>query len=429
MKKLLLILLCLPLLFSCVDNKEKKEKQEKNTQAYWQMTLEVMVVDLLKELSNNSTDADFNSAIESATDIKDNNAQNKKGFLTLFGEEYEKLSPSKGMAALFISKLKDKIKITTNNQDVIVELEKEVEDAISRSLNILRSRIDRFGLYKQSNIQRIQGTARILIELSRIKDSERLRKLLQSTGNLEFWETYEYTELFQSLQSVNTYLRETSVIAEEETLTVDSTANSLSSEEWAADNPLYALLYPNADQTTGQLNTGPVVGFCAVKDTTALNVYLKDDAIRKFFPRDVKFAYTVKPYDASGKFVQLVALRITNRNGKPAMEGDVVTDANEQINEYSQWEISMSMNEEGAQKWKKLTKDNIGKSVAIVLDGYVYSYPTVQAEIVGGRSQITGDFTQNEAKDLANTLKSGKLSAPVRIIIEEAIIESSLVEE
>jgi len=173
---------------------------------------------------------------------------------------------------------------------------------------------------------------------------------------------------------------------EADTLTADSSV-SRSFEEFATENPLYALLYPNVDQQTSQLNTGPVVGFCAVKDTSALNVYLKDDAIRKFFPVDVKFAYTVKPYDPDGKFVQLVALRITNRDGKAAMEGDVVTDATQAFGQFaSTAEVSMTMNAEGAKQWKRLTAENIGKSVAIVLDGYVYSYPTVQAEIAGGQA-------------------------------------------
>ena len=176
------------------------------------------------------------------------------------------------------------------------------------------------------------------------------------------------------------------------------------------------MLYPNVNQQTGQLNEGPVVGICAIKDTAALNNYLKDDAIRKFFPVDVRFSYTVKPYDPDGKFVQLVALR-SDRDGKSAMEGDVVTDAVQSFGQFaSSAEVSMEMNSEGAKQWKRLTAENIGKSVAIVLDGYVYSYPTVQSEISGGRSSITGNFTVNEAKDFVNILKSGKLPAPARII-------------
>ncbi len=430
------------------------------------VTLEVMVIDVVKALSNNSKDSVFNVAIANTLKAQ---ANSQNDFVTLFGQEYEKLAPAAntGLSAIFSTPdLRDKVQFSSTNQEVITVLKIEVEDAISRSFNILRSRIDRFGV-TQPNIQRLETAGRILVELPGIKDPERARKLLQSTAQLEFWETYEYSEVFQGLESANTYLRETTEVTtideevitenttettesatdllaelEETTDTIDETTKLLaeieadtltadssvsrSFEEFATENPLYALLYPNVDQQTSQLNTGPVVGFCAVKDTSALNVYLKDEAIRKFFPVDVKFAYTVKPYDPDGKFVQLVALRITNRDGKAAMEGDVVTDATQAFGQFaSTAEVSMTMNAEGAKQWKRLTAENIGKSVAIVLDGYVYSYPTVQAEIAGGRSQITGNFTVNEAKDLANILKSGKLPAPARII-EEAIVGPSL---
>ena len=422
------------------------------------VTLEVMVVDVLKALSNNSSDELFNSSIQNALKAQENSQDD---FVTLFGIEYEKLSPNNGLAVIFTSQLKDKVKINATNNQVIDVLKLEVEDAISRSFNILRSRIDRFGV-TQPNIQRLETAGRILVELPGIKDPERARKLLQSTAQLEFWETYEYSELFQSLENVNTYLRETSVVdsteilennedsnidsaesnedisdlidddnlladLETDSLSADS-ADQLSFEEFAQNNPLYAVLYPNVNQQN-QIQPGPVVGFCAVKDTSELNNYLNDPAVMKFFPVDVKFAYTVKPYDTEERFIQLVALRVTNRDGKAAMDGDVVTDASQAFGQYnSSAEVSMSMNQEGAKQWKRLTAENIGKSIAIVLDGFVYSYPTVQSEISGGRSSISGDFSVNEAKDLANILKSGKLPAPARII-EEAIVGPSLGEE
>jgi SecD/SecF fusion protein len=425
------------------------------------VTLEVMVVDVVKALSNQNKDETFNAAIANTLSAQEDSQDD---FVTIFGREYEKLAPAAntGLSALFSTPdLRDKVQFSSTNLEVIEVLKLEVEDAIARSFNILRSRIDRFGV-TQPNIQRLETAGRILVELPGIKDPERARKLLQSTAQLEFWETYEYNELFQALESANAFLRETAqavtveedsvkvettqveeVVEQEDTtqditsdllaeieadtLAADSAANNLSFEEFASENPLYALLYPNVDQQN-QLNEGPVVGFCAVKDTAALNVYLKDDAIRKFLPVDVKFAYTVKPYDPDGKFVQLVALK-SDRNGKSAMEGDVVTDAVQVFGQFaSSAEVSMEMNAEGAKQWKRLTAENIKKSVAIVLDGYVYSYPTVQAEIAGGRSSITGNFTVNEAKDLANILKSGKLPAPARII-EEAIVGPSLGEE
>ncbi|MFL2574000.1 MAG: protein translocase subunit SecDF [Flavobacteriales bacterium] len=422
------------------------------------VTLEVMVVDVLKALSNNSSDELFNTSIKNALKAQENSQDD---FVTLFGIEYEKLSPNNGLAVIFTSQLKDKVKINATNNQVIDVLKLEVEDAISRSFNILRSRIDRFGV-TQPNIQRLETAGRILVELPGIKDPERARKLLQSTAQLEFWETYEYSELFQSLENVNTYLRETNVVDSTEILennedsnieTVESneeisdlidddnlladletdslsadSADQLSFEEFAQNNPLYAVLYPNVNQQN-QIQPGPVVGFCAVKDTSELNNYLNDPAVMKFFPVDVKFAYTVKPYDTEERFIQLVALRVTNRDGNAAMDGDVVTDASQAFGQYnSSAEVSMSMNQEGAKQWKRLTAENIGKSIAIVLDGFVYSYPTVQSEISGGRSSISGDFSVNEAKDLANILKSGKLPAPARII-EEAIVGPSLGEE
>ncbi len=424
------------------------------------VTLEVMVVDVLKALSNNSTDEFFNTSISNAIKAQEDSQDD---FVTLFGSEYEKLSPNNGLAVIFTSQLKDKVKINASNSEVIEVLKLEVEDAIARSFNILRSRIDRFGV-TQPNIQRLETAGRILVELPGIKDPERARKLLQSTAQLEFWETYEYSELFQSLENVNTYLRDNNAVDSinnnvtdssdkspqeltieeddisdlidednlladlgEDSLSTDS-AEQLSFEEFAQNNPLYALLYPNVNQQN-QIQQGPVVGFCAVKDTSALSSYLNDPAVMKFFPVDVKFAYTVKPYDTEERFIQLVALRVTNRDGKAAMEGDVVTDASQAFGQYnSSAEVSMSMNQEGAKQWKRLTAENIGKSIAIVLDGFVYSFPTVQSEISGGRSSISGDFSVNEAKDLANILKSGKLPAPARII-EEAIVGPSLGEE
>ena len=433
------------------------------------VTLEVSVIDVIKALSNNSKDVVFNQAIANALEMQKNSQED---FVTLFATSYEVLAPAtgKGLAAIFSTPdLRDKIQFSSTNKDVIKVVRAEVEDAINRSFNILRSRIDRFGV-TQPNIQKLETSGRILVELPGIKEPERARKLLQSTAKLEFWETFEYSELLQSMEDANKYLREqielndtikqeieevlsslddTQDIEEGEIVETeeDTGANSLLSkiegdsaiadtssdqltfEEFAAENPLYAVLYPNVDQQNGQVNPGPVVGYCAVKDTSKLNDYLADPEVMKHFPLDVRFAYTVKPSDQDGKFMQLIGLKVTGRDGKASLEGDVVTDARQDFGQFNaNPEVSMTMNQEGAKQWKRLTAENIGKSVAIVLDGYVYSFPTVQSEISGGRSQITGNFTINEAKDLANILKSGKLPAPARII-EEAIVGPSLGEE
>ncbi len=426
------------------------------------VTLEVSVVDVIKALANYSKDELFNTAISNSQQMQKNSQDD---FVTLFAIEYEKLSPNTGLAVLFTAQMRDEIKINATNKEVIKVIRAEVEDAISRSFNILRSRIDRFGV-TQPNIQRLENSGRILVELPGIKEPERARKLLQSTAKLEFWETYEYSELLQSLEDANKYLREQAELndtisqeveevlasvednidVEETALEEDTSANSLLSklegdsaisdtsdsqlsfEQFAAENPLYAVLYPNINQDNSP-NEGPVVGFCAIKDTAKLNEYLADVEVMKNFPLDVKFAYTVKPYDPDGQFMQLIGLKVSGRDGKASLEGDVVTDARQDFGQFNaNPEVSMTMNSEGAKQWKRLTAENIGKSVAIVLDGFVYSFPTVQSEISGGRSQITGNFTINEAKDLANILKSGKLPAPARII-EEAIVGPSLGEE
>ncbi|MBR77006.1 MAG: protein translocase subunit SecDF [Flavobacteriales bacterium] len=417
------------------------------------VTLEVMVVDVLKALSNNSTDSLFNLALNNSISAQKNS---QKDFMTLFSEEYAKVevAENKGLSLIFsTSDLREKIKLTSTNKEVIDVLNLEVEDAIDRSFNILRSRIDKFGV-TQPNIQKLETAGRILVELPGIKNPERARKLLQSTAKLEFWETYEARELFSDVQKVNEYLRETNEANNEEDLitgtsdkkddvsddfeddlfdfegdTLESDTTQ-SADQFFDENPFFALMFPNVDQQTGNVREGPALGSCNVKDTAELNSLLNDEKIKSFFPSDVKFAYEVKPYDDEGRFVQLIALRsISKSSSEAAMEGEVVTDASQTFAEFgNNADVSMSMNKEGARKWKKLTGDNIGKSVAIVLDNYVYSFPTVQAQISGGRSSITGNFTVNEAKDLANILKSGKLPAPARII-EEAIVGPSLGEE
>ena len=415
------------------------------------VTLEVSVVDVIRALSNYSKDETFVAAIESAKE-KQRNSQDD--FVTLFASSFEEQDPDAKLAAIFYTpELKDKVQTSSTNQEIINVIREEVEEAISRSFNILRTRIDRFGV-TQPNIQRLEGSGRILVELPGVKDPDRVRKLLQGTAQLEFWETYEYSDLLEAITSANEFLKEeealkndedvevsevlaaTEEVEIEENSLIDQLAadsaltdtSALTFEQFAAENPLYAVLIPSLDQNNQPLQ-GPVCGFSAIKDTSKVNDYLAMSEILDFFPRDVKFVWTVKPYDAEGKFVQLVALRGDSRSKKAAMEGDVITDARQDFGQFNgSPEVSMTMNAEGARAWKRLTAENIGKSIAIVLDDYVYSFPTVQAEIAGGRSQITGNFTINEASDLANILKSGKLPAPARII-EEAIVGPSLGQE
>jgi SecD/SecF fusion protein len=416
------------------------------------VTLEVSVVDVIRAMSNYNKDEAFNSAINLAVNKQ---LDSQDDFVTLFAQSFTELSPEGKLASIFYTpELKDKINSTSTNDEVMGVIRTEVEDAIDRSFNILRSRIDRFGV-SQPNIQRLEGSGRILVELPGVKDPERVRKLLQGTAQLEFWETYENAEILGAIDQINTFLKsqvelEDTIADSEEIventeveedfnsdlsideLSTNSEASSdtaaMTADQFSRENPLYAVLFPNLNQSN-QPNEGPVCGISSVKDTAAVNAFLKMDEVKNILPRDVRFSWTVKPYDPEGKFVQLVALRVTSRDGKAAMEGDVVTDARTDFGQFNgSPEVSMAMNAEGARMWKRLTADNIGKSVAIVLDDYVYSFPTVQSEISGGRSQITGNFTINEANDLSNILKSGKLPAPARII-EEAIVGPSLGQE
>jgi len=417
--------------------------------------LEVSVVDVIKSLSNHNTDPTFLQAIEDAKA-----AQKAEGgqtnFVTLFGQCFEKIDPNASLAAIFnTTVLKDKVNFNSTNAEVLNVLRDETEAAIANSFQILRTRIDRFGV-AQPNIQRLGSTGRILVELPGIKDSERVRKLLQGTANLEFWETFDNTEIQPYLMEANAKIKEINdlkaaengeaAVAEQaeenkaedaadsnsliDKLAADSTdtENVASEEEFASNYPLFAVLNPNYAQD-GRPRQGAAVGYAHFKDTAAVNAMLNEPLVKALFPRNLKLLWSVKSFDEGGNFFELIAIKVTSRDGQPALSGDVVTDASD---EYAQGrgvsEVSMSMNAEGARKWARITKDNIGKSVAIVLDNYVYSYPTVQSEIKGGRSSITGNFTVAEAKDLANILKSGKMPAPARIE-QETIVGPSLGQE
>ncbi|OFX74442.1 MAG: protein translocase subunit SecDF [Bacteroidetes bacterium GWE2_29_8] len=429
------------------------------------VTMEVSIVDIVKVMSNNSKDITFNKAITRAVEMQSETRYSGKDFVTLFATAFNEIDPNAKLSSIFSTmELKDKISYNSTNEDVIKVIRLEAEGAIDRTFNILRTRIDRFGV-TQPNIQKLQSTGRILIELPGVKEPERVRKLLQGTAMLEFWETYDFAELYQNFADANKFLNSVNK-TDSETLSTDSlntgtdstinasTDTSVSSLEqklgessktpkditnmsaedkemndYSKENPLFAVLRPNLtqDSKTGNYmpGNGPVVGYVAIKDTSKVNKYLRINNIKNLFPRNLKLAWTIKPYDKEGKYVQLIALKITSRDGSAPLGGDVITDARQDMSQNQQNEISMSMNNEGARIWKRLTSENIGKSIAIVLDDYVYSFPTVQNEIPNGRSSITGQFDLNEAKDLANVLKAGKLPAPARIV-EEAIVGPSL---
>ncbi len=416
------------------------------------VTMEVSVPDILDALSGHNETPNYKAALAAA---KQKQKTSGTDFVTLFIESYREIDPEGQLASIFSTfELKDKVTLNSTNAEVEKVIREEVEGAIQNSFNVLRTRIDRFGVV-QPNIQKLAQPGRILIELPGIKEPERVRKLLQGSANLEFWETYEASELLPMLAQIN---REFAAGAQAEAglepeqasdaaqkaeapkaegedladLVDNLGADSLAAEadqaaqlaEYKKNNPLFAILNPSVNQA-GQAYRGPVVGTVHYVDTAKVNAMLNSQIAKAVLPRDARFYWTVKAIDEANAYYQLVALK-AQRDGRASLEGDVITDARADFSQFSAYaNVSMSMNAEGAKTWQRLTKDNIGKSVAIVLDGYVYSFPTVQNEIAGGNSQITGHFTVEEAKDLANTLKSGKMPAPARII-EESVVGPSL---
>ena len=397
--------------------------------------LEVSVPDVIKALADNKPDEAFNKALAEAARLATTSQQD---VITLFINEYHKLAPDATLAQLFATQqLKDKINQKSTDAEVEKVLREEVKAAVDNSYNVLRTRIDRFGVV-QPNIQSLEDKmGRIMVELPGIKEPERVRKLLQGSANLEFWETYSSKDIAPYMQSADAKLRtllaanEPEAEAEKATEdkkvvnSADSIAAALKgqSQDDAAtlaqikkEHPLLAILQVNP-------NGGPVVGYANHKDTAEVNKYLQMKEVQADMPKDLRLKWGVAPvsFDPKAQTFELYAIRSTERNGKAPLEGDVVVDATDEFDQYGHPAVSMVMNTDGARRWAQLTKQNIGRSIAIVLDGYVYSAPNVSNEITGGRSQITGHFTPEEAKDLANVLKSGKMPAPAHIVQEDIV--------
>jgi len=457
------------------------------------VTMAVSVPDVIRALSGYNQDPTFNKALLRAIEKEKNSTAD---FVDLFAQSFKEIDPNAKLASVFNTvELKDKINYNSTNDEVIKVIREETNSAIDRTFNILNTRIDRFGVV-QPNIQKLQTAGRILIELPGIKDPERVRKLLQGTAQLEFWETYQFPQLVNFFSEANTKLvsvlnasldtlkadstltsdtagmnkalKENPILAEKKEsekktgkksevkkeevkketakaepaktdtskenallkqLGKDTTKTSVEAkrsqtlEEYAKKNPLFAYLNPAIYQTKeGQYQPGQqaLVGRAFIKDTARVNHMLR--MVKNLFPRDLKLAWTVKPRTEEKDILELVALKITSRDGSPALGGDVITNARQDYDQNGRVEVSMSMSSEGARIWKRLTGENIGKQIAIVLDGYIYSYPNVNSEIPNGMSVISGgNMTVEEALDLANILKAGKLPAPARIVSEEIV--------
>jgi len=426
--------------------------------------MELNVADVLKSLSNHNPDPIFNQALVNATERQQKSSSD---YISLFADEYRKLDPGARLSAIFSTpELNSKINPQSSDAQVESVLRAELQSAIDNSFNVLRNRIDRFGVVAP-NIQRLQTQGRISIELPGIKEKERVRSLLQGSANLEFWETFDQKDIFQALLTANNLIRDSlarvqqnvsaaatvtagttatataaqpavkdsvknNVIEQElaKLEKTDSTAQQANAEDAgtvksneATDNykknyPLFYLL--NIDPQ--QPRPGSVIGTVHKRDTVLVNKYFNMRQVQEVLPRQLVVRWSVKPMDDKEEFYWLYSLKTSTRDGRPALEGDVVTNAKDQFSQNSSFaEVSMTMNSEGAKKWARLTKENIGKSVAIVLDNMVYSAPRVNSEIPNGQSQITGNFTSEDAKDLANVLKSGKMSAPAKIVQEDVI--------
>ena len=406
--------------------------------------LEVSVPDVVKALADNKTDEAFNKAVEEAAK---QSVTSQDDFITLFVREYKKQAPEGKLAELFATQqLKDKVNTRSSDAEVEKVLREEVKAAIDNSYNVLRTRIDRFGVV-QPNIQALEGKmGRIMVELPGIKEPERVRKLLQGSANLEFWETFDAKEIVPYLSSVDNRLRDILAVESGETpadtaavaqtaavsaadslaaaLKGETTNNAAAMEQMKKEHPLASILQLNPN------GYGSVVGYTDYKDTAQVNQFLAMKEVKEMLPRELRLKWGVKAadFDKTGRIFELYAIKSSERNGRAPLEGDVITDARDEFDQFGKPSVSMSMNTDGSRRWAVLTKNNVGKAIAIVLDGYVYSAPNVNGEITGGNSSITGNFTPEVTKDLANVLKSGKMPAPARIV-QEDIVGPSLGQE
>ncbi len=424
--------------------------------------LEVSVPDVVKALADNKQDEAF---VKSVAEAQKKAQDSQSDFITLFVESYHKNAPGSKLASIFATQqLKGKVNIDSSDADVVKVLRAEIDAAVDNSYRVLRTRIDRFGVV-QPNIQKVEGqSGRIMVELPGIKEPERVRKLLQGSANLEFWETYKLQEIQSSLTQLNTAVRLNGVGGVAETTdstavdstasevaeaAVDSTATKASASDLSSklasnnteataaetqasaeaikkareENPLFAL-FAQGGQAESSL-----VAIVHKNDTAAVNAIIYSKTAKDILPTDLRLLWGVKSMDKAGKFFELYAIRTSGgQNGKAPLEGDVISDAKDDFDNFGRPVVSMKMNTEGARKWGDLTGANVNRSIAIVLDGYVYSAPNVNEKISGGSSQISGNFTTTDTKDLANVLSSGKMPAPATIV-QEDIVGPSLGEE
>ncbi|MEW6468094.1 MAG: protein translocase subunit SecDF [Bacteroidota bacterium] len=464
--------------FTYEDCKEKEINLGLDLRGGMNVTLEVSVADIIRAMSNRPDDEKLKEALKQAHEKE---KTDNRDYATLFGEALKKIDPEHPLAYYFRSIDQKDITMKSTDEEVLAYIRKTVDQSINTAEQTLRARIDRFGV-TQPTIQKLAGSGRILIELPGISDKQRVRKLLQGTANLEFWETFENKDLVGALGQVNGVLKnilsptskdtaakdtanvtanadslknkdvkksDSTLLAKNDSAKNDSAINDLlakdtgkvmsredSLKQFQEENPfLYNVFFPNIDQQN-QPADGPIIGSALPKDTGKVMAYLNLPEVRKLFPANVRFMWGNKPPKWNTNILQLYAIKVTDPKGKAALSGDIITEATKSFNQQQGGNaiVEMTMKDEAAKKWQILTKENAPKGdkpggcIAIVLDNLVYSAPTVQGEISGGRSQITGDFTIREAEDLANILSAGRLPAPAKIV-EEQIVGPSLGKE
>ena len=396
--------------------------------------LQVQLEDLVKALAGDNRTPEFEKAVALA---KQRSVNSQSDFITLFGEAWKEVGGGQRLSSIFGTiDMAGRINPETSDEQVLTVLKEESESAVSNSFNVLRDRIDRFGV-TQPSIQKLGNTGRILVELPGVKEPERVRKLLQGTASLEFWTTYYASEIAPYLEEANAVLAQSlaedapaaEVKAEETTASDDIVSQELKAQGTSTDeasveaykkaNPLFAVLSPSG------FRDNACIGFAAAADTALINKYLARPEVAAVFPAEFRAMWTVKSSDfiQDSNIYDLVAIKASSRDGKAPLDGGYVTDARVEYNDRQGGEpsVSMTMNAEGANIWARLTKENVGRQIAIVLDGTVYSYPNVLNEISGGVSSITGHFSIEEATDLTNVLKSGKLPAPATIVQEQVV--------
>ncbi|HVW96949.1 MAG TPA: protein translocase subunit SecDF [Mucilaginibacter sp.] len=418
------------------------------------VTMQISLNELVKKLSNDNEDPAFNQALAAATVDA---VKSEDDYITLFVNEYEKINPNGKLAAIFSTKdNQDHIKFNASNSDVENYLKEQAKTAVTQSFTILNTRIDQFGV-ANANIQLLPGKDRILIELPGVKDPERIRKLLSGTAKLEFYQTFDNRQVYPLLVNVNSLIAAKLKAANKDTTKTQTAAapakadtskgknnlallnkvqkstakdsSSLTGKNLSEQSPLFSILQPSAyrDQSgQGQIAPGPVVGYAAVKDTAKVNSYLRSPDVKASLPQSIKFLWSVKAKDEKTKIFELYAIKLVGADNGPVLSGDVINDARNDVDQKGSPEVVMVMNSDGAQKWRAVTAEaaadvNNKQSIAIVLDDNVYSAPVVQNEIAGGISSIAGNFTLEEAKDLANVLKAGRLPAPAHIVTETVV--------